>query len=191
MGARVVVHGRSEELGLSNLLPEVIRITQRGCFHAFFEAKLFVEVELAAPSVSDVLSRTVEVVGVSQIELIEEHSLPELGQRKEESISEYARRVDAFKTLAVEKFSDEHWASNCLLGLNDECLREVVKDHTQITLIVQELERQDCLERQFNMLWAKMHRVRRRHAEPQAEEVMMPTNKETLALPKVAEIFRH
>ena len=44
--------------------------------------------------------------------------------------------VGAFKTLALKKFSDEHWASNCLSGLNNECLREVVKDHAQITLIV-------------------------------------------------------
>ena len=75
--------------------------------------------------------------------------------------------MGAIKALALK--SDEHWASNCLSGLNDECLRDVVKDHAQITLIVRELERQDCLEQQLNVLWAKMHRVRRRHAEPQAQ----------------------
>ena len=47
-------------------------------FNAFLEAKLSVEVELGDPSVIDVLSRTSEVIGVSQIELIEERSLLEL-----------------------------------------------------------------------------------------------------------------
>ena len=119
-------------------------------FNAFLEAKLFVEVELEGPSVLDLLSRTVQVIGVSQIELIEERLLLELRQRKRENISDYARRVGAFKTLALKTFSDEHWASSCLSGLNDECLRDVVKDHAKVTLIVRELERQDCLEQQLN-----------------------------------------
>ena len=147
-------------------------------FNAFLEAKLFVEVELERPSVSDLLSRTVQVIGVSQIELIEERWLLELRQRKEENISDYARRVGAFKTLALKTVSDEHWASICLSGLNDECLRDVVKDPAKATLIVRELERQDCLEQQLNGLWAKMHRVRRRHTEPQAQAERMPTDKE-------------
>ena len=146
-------------------------------FNAFLEAKLFVEVELERPSVSDLLSRTVQVIGVSQIELIEERLLLELRQRKEENISDYARRVGAFKTLALKTVSDEHWASICLSGLNDECLRDVVKDPAKATLIVRELERQDCLEQQLNGLWAKMHRVRRRHTEPQAQAERMPTDK--------------
>ena len=98
-------------------------------FNAFLEAKLFVEVELEEPSVSDILSRIVQVIGVSQIELIEERFRLERRQRKEESISDYARRVGAFKTLALKKFSDGHWTSNCLSGLNDECLRDFVGDH--------------------------------------------------------------
>ena len=151
-------------------------------FNAFLEAKLFVEVELEGPSVSDLLSRTVQVIGVSQIELIEERLLLELRQRKGEKISDYARRVGAFKTLALKTFSDEHWASSCLSGLNDECLRDVVKDHAKVTLIVRELERQDCLEQQLNGLWAKRHRVRRRHAEPQAQAERMPTDKENFSV---------
>ena len=151
-------------------------------FNAFLEAKLFVEVELEGPSVSDLLSRTVQVIGVSQIGLIEERLLLELRQRKGENISDYARRVGAFKTLALKTFSDEHWASSCLSGLNDECLRDVVKDHAKVTLIVRELERQDCLEQQLNGLWAKMHRVRRRHAEPQAQAERMPTDKENFSV---------
>ena len=151
-------------------------------FNAFLEAKLFVEVELEGPSVPDLLSRTVQMIGVSQIELIEERLLLELRQRNGENISDYARRVGAFKTLALRTFSDEHWASNCLSGLNDDCLRDVVKDHAKVTLIVRELERQDCLEQQLNGLWAKMHRVRRRHAEPQAQAERLPTDKENFSV---------
>ena len=102
----------------------------------------------------------------------------ELRQEKEENISDYARRVGAFKTLALETFSYEHWASICLSGLNDECLRDVVKDHAKITLIVRELGRQDCLEQQLNGLWAKMYRVQRRHTKPRAQEEIMPTDRD-------------
>ena len=151
-------------------------------FNAFLEAKLSVEVELGDPSVIDVLSRTSEVIGVSQIEVIEERFLLELRQEKEENIADYARRVGTFKTLALETFSDEHWASNCLSGLNDECLRDVVKDHAKITLIVRELERQDCLEQQLNGFWATMHRVRRRHTDPQAQEERMPSDKKNFSV---------
>ena len=159
-------------------------------FNAFLETKLCVEVELGDPNVIDVLSRTSEVIDVSQIELFEVRFLLEVRQEKEENIADYARRVGAFKTLALETFSDEHWASNYLSGLNDECLRDVVKDHAKLTLIVRELERQDCLEQQLNGLWAKMHRVRRRHTEPQAQEQIMSTDK-TLVLPEVAEVPRN
>ena len=146
-------------------------------FNAFLEAKISVKVELGDPSVIDVLSRTSEVIGVSQIELIEERFLLELRQEKEEYIADYARRVGAFKTLALETFSDEHWASNCLSGLNDECLRDVVKDHAKNSLIVRELERQDCLEQQLNGLWAKLHRVRRCHTKLRAQEEILPTDR--------------
>ena len=122
------------------------------------------------------------MIGVSQIELIEDCLLLELRQEKEENIADYARRVGAFKTLALETFSDEHWVCNCLSGLNDECLRDVVKDHVKITLIVRELERPDCLEQQPNEFWARMHRVRRRHTEPQAQEERMPTDKENFSV---------
>ena len=103
--------------------------------NAFLEVKLFVEVDLEEPSVLDIVSLTVQVIGVSQIELIEERFRLECRQRKEENISECARRVGAFKTLGLEKFSDEHWTFNCLSGLNDECLRDFVGDHAQITLL--------------------------------------------------------
>ena len=53
-------------------------------FNAFLEAKLSVEVELGDPSVIDVLSRTSEIIGLSQIELFEERFLLELRQEKEE-----------------------------------------------------------------------------------------------------------
>ena len=66
--------------------------------------------------------------------------------------------------------------------MNDECLRDVVRDHAKITLIVRELQRQDCLEQQLNELWAKMHRVRRRHTEPQAQEEIIPTDKENFSV---------
>ena len=159
-------------------------------FNAFLEAKLFVEVEKEGPSVLDLLSRTVQVIGVSQIELIEERLLLELRQRKGENISDYARRVGAFKTLALKTFSDEHWASNCLSGLNDECLRDVVKDHAKVTLIVRELERQDCLEQQLIGLWAKMHRVRRCHTEPQAQAERLPTDKENFSVAQSSGSFQ-
>ena len=159
-------------------------------FSAFLEAKLSDEVELEEPSVSDILSRTLQVIGVSQIERIEERFLLELRQKTEESLSDYARRVGALKTLALKNFSDEHWASNCLSGLKDECLRVVVKDHVQITLIVRELERQDCLEQQLDVLWAKIHRVRRRHAEPPAQEIRMPSDKTSSSVAQSSGIFQ-
>ena len=147
-------------------------------FNAFLEAKLFVEVELERPSVLDLLSRTVQVIGVSQIELIEERLLLELRQRKEENISDYAQRVGAFKTLALRTFSDEHWASNCFSGLNDECLRDVVKDQAKITMIVRELVHQDSLVSQLDVLWAKLHQVRLFDAEAQAHGKELPADQE-------------
>ena len=147
-------------------------------FNAFLEAKLSVEVELGDPSVINVLSRTSEVIGVSQIELIEERLLLELRQRKEENISDYARRVGAFKTLALKTFNDEHWASNCFSGLNDESLRDVVKVPAKITMIVRELVHQDSLVSQLDVLWAKLHQVRLFDAEAQAHEEESPTDQE-------------
>ena len=132
-----------------------------------------------------------QVIGVSQIEPIEERFLLELRQRKEENISDYARRVGTFKPLALKKFNDEHWASNCLSGLNDECLRNAVKDHAQITMIVRELERQGCLEHQLNVLWTKMHLVRRRHAEPLAQEEKSPTDNRHFGVAKIVKVFRN
>ena len=61
--------------------------------------------------------------------------------------------------------------------MNDECLRDAAKDDAQYTMIVRELEPQDCLEQQLNVLVSKMHRVRRRNAEPQAQEEKSPTDK--------------
>ena len=134
--------------------------------------------ELGDPSVIDVLSRTSKVIGVSQIEHIEERFLLELRQRKEETISDNARRVGTFKTLALETFSDEHWASNCLSGLNDECLLDVVKDQAKITIIVRELVHQDSLVSQLDVLWAKLHQVRLVDAGAQAHEEQLPTDQE-------------
>ena len=128
-------------------------------FNALLEAKLSVEVELGEPSVSDVLSRLVEVFGNDQIKTIEESFLFELRQGKQESLHNYARRVGVFKTLALKQFSAEHWASNCLSGLTDEYLRDIVKYPAQINVIVRELERQEALEQELNRLWSKMHRV--------------------------------
>ena len=83
-------------------------------FNVLYQAKLFVEVEMEEPCDSAILSRTVQVIGVSQMELFEDHFLLELRQRKEEI---YQTMYDgwAFKTLAPKKFSAEHWASNCLV----------------------------------------------------------------------------
>ena len=134
--------------------------------------------ELGDPSVIDVLSRTSKVIGVSQIEHIEEHFLLERRQGKEETISDYARRVGTFKTLALETFSDEHWASNCLSGLNDECLRDVVKDQAKITIIVRELVHQDSLVSQLDVLWAKLNQVRLVDAGAQAHEEQLPADRE-------------
>ena len=129
-------------------------------FNACLEAKLSVEVELGDPSVSDVLSRLVEVVGNDQIETIEERFFFELRQRKQESLHNYARRVGVFKMLASKQFSAEHGASNCVSGLTDEYLRDIVKYPGQINVIVPELEHQEALEQELNRLWSKMHRVR-------------------------------
>ena len=129
-------------------------------FDAFLEAKLSVEVELEEPSVSDVLSRLVEVVGVGQFETFEERFLFELRQGKQESLSDYARRVGAFKTFASKHFSIEHWASICVSGLTDECLRDIVKYPEKINMIMQELGHHEVLEHELNLLWSKMHRVR-------------------------------
>ena len=129
-------------------------------FNALLEAKLSVEVELGEPSVSDVLSRLVEVVGNDQIETIEESFLFELRQGKQESLHSYARRVGVFKALALKQVSAEHWASNCVSGLTDEYLRDIVKYPAQINVLVRELEHQEALEQELNRLWSKMHRVR-------------------------------
>ena len=104
--------------------------------------------------------------------------LLELRQRKEEDISDYARRVGAFKTLALKTFSDEHWASNCFSGLNDECLRDVVKDPAKVTMIVRELVHQDSLLSQLDVLWAKLHQVRLVDAGAQAHEEELLTDQE-------------
>ena len=57
-----------------------------------------------------------------------------------------------------------------------------MKDHAKITLIDRELERQGCLEQLLNGLWVKMHRVRHRPTKPQAQEEMMPTDKENFSV---------
>ena len=81
------------------MLSDDVGFSQKAVFNALLEAKLSVEVELGDPSVIDVLSRTSEVVGVSQIELIEERFLLELRQEEDENISDYTRRVGVLRCL--------------------------------------------------------------------------------------------
>ena len=154
MATVVLEQGRATEMEIPDVLPADIGITQKLCLMPFWKPSSCLKLNWMK-LVLDVLSRTVQVIGVSQIELIKERFLLELRQKKEECISDYSRRVGVFKTLALKKFSEEHWACNCLSGLNDECFRDVVKDHVQITLIVQELERQDCLDKQLNGLFGQ------------------------------------
>ena len=71
-------------------------------FNAFLEAKLSVEVELGNPSVTDVLSRALEVIGATLMEHFEEHFFHQTQQRAGEIIFDYARRVGAIKTLAMK-----------------------------------------------------------------------------------------
>ena len=75
------------------------------------EAELSLEVELGDPSVLDVLDRTMEVLGVTQMEDIEEDMLHHTQLRAGENVFGYARRVGAFKTLAMEERSNEHWVA--------------------------------------------------------------------------------
>ena len=65
-----------------------------------------------------------------------------------------------------------------------------MKDHKQITLIVQELERRDCLERQLNGLWAKILRVGRRYAEPEIQEERLLTDKKHFSVAQCSGSFQ-
>ena len=113
---------------------------------------------------SDVLSRLVEVFGVDQFETIDKCLLFELRQGKQASLSAYARQIGAFKTFASKKFSTEHWASNCLSGLTDDCLRGIVKYTEKINVIVQELGYHEVLEHELHLLGSNMQQVRFRGA---------------------------
>ena len=69
----------------------------RDVFNALLEAELAVEVELGNPSVPDLLSETLDV---KKLDEIEESLFHQSQQRAEESIFTNARRMGAVKTLA-------------------------------------------------------------------------------------------
>ena len=151
-------------------------------FNAFLEAKLSVEVELGNPSVIDVLSRTLAVIGVTQMENLEEQFFHQTQQRAEENIFEYARRMGAIKTLALKERSNEYWVAICTSGLIEKCLRDVAEQPGIAASIGRELVPQDSLVSQLNVLWSKMHQVRLFDAEAQAHEERMPTDKENFSV---------
>ena len=57
---------------------ELSQSLEGDAFNAFLEAKLSAEVELDHPSVSDVLSRIMEVIGKDQMEMMEERFFDKL-----------------------------------------------------------------------------------------------------------------
>ena len=93
--AKILEHGRSVEVELPEVLPDFIGTYHAAVFIAVLEAKLSVEVELGNPSVADVLSRTLEVIGVTPMDHLEEHCFHQTKQRAEENfltmLDEWAR----------------------------------------------------------------------------------------------------
>ena len=146
-------------------------------FTAFLEAQLSVEVELGKPSVTDVLSIALEVIGATQMEHFEEHFFHQTQQRAGENIFDYVRRVGAIKTLAMIGRCNDYWVAICVSGLTEKCLRDVAEQAGIAASIGCEFVHQDKLVSQLDVSWAKIHRVRRRHAEPQAQEEKLPTDK--------------
>ena len=71
MVAAVLEHGEPNGMELPNLLPKTIAISDRSCVQRFVEANVSVETQLPNPCVPDVLSRIMEVIGVTQVEEIE------------------------------------------------------------------------------------------------------------------------
>ena len=147
-------------------------------FNAFLEAKLSVEVETGDPSVIDVLSRTLAVIGFTQMENLEETFLHQTQQRADENIFDYARRVGAIKTLALKERGNEYWVAICASGLTDKCLRDVAEQPGIAASIGRELEPQDSFVSQLDVLWSKMHQVRLFDAEAQAHEEKLTTDQE-------------
>ena len=147
-------------------------------FNAFLEAKLSVEVEIGDPSVIDVLSRTLAVIGFTQMENLEETFLHQTQQRADENIFVYARRVGAIKTLALKERGNEYSVAICASGLTDKCLRDVAEQPGIAASIGRELEPQDSFVSQLDVLWSKMHQVRLFDAEAQAHEEELTTDQE-------------
>ena len=147
-------------------------------FNAFLEAKLSVEVETGDPSVIDVLSRTLAVIGFTQMENLEETFLHQTQQRTDENIFVYARRVGVIKTLALKERGNEYWVAICAAGLTDKCLRDVAEQPGIAASIGRELEPQDSFVSQLDVLWSKMHQVRLFDAEAQAHEEDLTTDQE-------------
>ena len=146
-------------------------------FNAFLEAKLSVEVETGDPSVIDVLSRTLAVIGFTQMENLEETFLHQTQQRADENIFVYARRVGAIKTLALKERGNEYWVAICNC-LTDNGLRDVAEPPGVAASIGCELEPQDSFVSQLDVLWSKMHQVRLFDAEAQAHEEELTTDQE-------------
>ena len=138
---------------------------------------LSVEVELGNPSVIDVLSRTLAVIGVTQMENLEERFFHQTQQRAEENIFDYARRMGAIKTLALKERSKEYWVAICTSGLTEKCLRDVADQPWIAASIGRELVPQDSLVSLLDVLWSNMHQVRLFDAEAQAHEIRMPSDK--------------
>ena len=71
VAAGVLDHSRSVEIELPEVLPVDSGIAHGSCIQCLFGSQALCEVELEEPSVLGILSRTVQVIGVSQIDCIE------------------------------------------------------------------------------------------------------------------------
>ena len=71
MTAEVFEHGCAVELEQPQVLEKLSESLEGAVFNAFLETKLSVEVELGYPSVTDILSRTLTLIGVTQMENLE------------------------------------------------------------------------------------------------------------------------
>ena len=147
-------------------------------FNAFLEAKLSVEVDIGDPSVIDVLSRTLAVIGFTQMENLEETFLHQTQQRADENIFVYARRMGAIKTLALKERCYEYWVAICASGLTDKCLRDVAEQPGIAASIGRELDPQDSFVSHLDVLWSKMNQVRLFDAGAQAHEEELTTDQE-------------
>ena len=146
--------------------------------------------ETGDPSVIDVLSRTLAVIGFTQMENLEETFLHQTQQRADENIFVYARRVGAIKTLAFKERGNEYWVAICASGLTDKCLRDVAEQPGIAASIGRELEPQDSFVSQLDVLRSKMHQVRLFDAEAQAHEEDLTTDQEHSRVVQVDERFQ-